>query len=223
MWTLLKFRIGASNCDIYMNFKKQKWNLKLIIWLLGTPFANTMDRQLNDLTMPNILHLYSKKKCIVTEWYTPAVLTFQVRWGGGGGGSFHFWLPLSITPGIHFSLWMRSWQVWGFFSYLSDTNDTVWCALICLFHKGFGYADVENQTRMTEDSLLATGSVSKLLTTLAVARLMDQGKLDIDKPIQEYLPNFPVKKWNEQEVNVIYRFDYCPAWRVRLKKMSKYW
>ncbi|KAJ8028310.1 Serine beta-lactamase-like protein LACTB, mitochondrial [Holothuria leucospilota] len=49
---------------------------------------------------------------------------------------------------------------------------------------------------MTQDSLVRIGSISKMVTTLAAAKLMENGKLNIDEPIQKYLPNFPEKYWN---------------------------
>ena len=34
----------------------------------------------------------------------------------------------------------------------------------------------------------------------AVARLMEEGKLDLDKPVQEYVPSFPEKEWEGEKV-----------------------
>ena len=39
------------------------------------------------------------------------------------------------------------------------------------------------------------GSVSKPLTAIAVAQLVQQGKLDLDAPVQRYVPSFPEKPW----------------------------
>src|SRR5215203_6155987 len=61
--------------------------------------------------------------------------------------------------------------------------------------EGFGYADLENKTEVTIHSRFRLGSASKLLTSLAVGKLYQQGKLDLDSPIQKYLPEFPEKKY----------------------------
>ena len=39
------------------------------------------------------------------------------------------------------------------------------------------------------------GSVSKPVTAFAVGLLVEQGKLDLDAPVQMYVPAFPEKKW----------------------------
>jgi len=64
-----------------------------------------------------------------------------------------------------------------------------------LWAEGFGYADLENKTPVTIYSAFRLGSVSKLLTALAVGKLYEQGKLDLDAPVQKYLPDFPEKKY----------------------------
>ncbi|XP_071847617.1 serine beta-lactamase-like protein LACTB, mitochondrial isoform X1 [Apostichopus japonicus] len=94
-------------------------------------------------------------------------------------------------------------------------GQTVW-------EEGFGYADVKNSVKMTADTLVRVGSISKMITTLAVAKLIDEGKLDIDRPIQEYLPNFPVKKWNDQEVTFTTRqlMNHTAGFRHYLTKFD---
>jgi CubicO group peptidase (beta-lactamase class C family) len=64
-----------------------------------------------------------------------------------------------------------------------------------LWAEGFGYADLENKTPVTINSVFRLGSVSKVLTSLAVGKLYQQGKLNPDAPVQQYLPYFPEKKY----------------------------
>src|SRR6476661_7265458 len=57
-----------------------------------------------------------------------------------------------------------------------------------LFAKGYGYSDVEKKTPVTVDAtLFRPGSVSKLFTWTAVMQLVEQGKLNLDRDINEYL------------------------------------
>ena len=57
-----------------------------------------------------------------------------------------------------------------------------------LFAKGYGYSDVEKKSPVTVDAtLFRPGSVSKLFTWTAVMQLVEQGKLDLDRDINEYL------------------------------------
>jgi len=64
-----------------------------------------------------------------------------------------------------------------------------------LWAEGFGFADLENKTRVTINSRFRMGSVSKMLTTLAIGLLYQEGKWDLDAPVQKYLPAFPEKKY----------------------------
>ena len=57
-----------------------------------------------------------------------------------------------------------------------------------LFEKGYGYADVEQKKPVAaSETLFRPGSVSKLFTWTAVMQLVEQGKLDLDKDVNEYL------------------------------------
>jgi CubicO group peptidase (beta-lactamase class C family) len=57
-----------------------------------------------------------------------------------------------------------------------------------LFAKGYGYADVENKRPMTADAtLVRPGSISKLFTGMAVMQFVEQGKLDLDRDVNDYL------------------------------------
>ncbi len=61
--------------------------------------------------------------------------------------------------------------------------------------EGFGYADVENRVPVWEQTKFRIGSVSKPLTAAAVGLLVEQRKLDLDVPVQRYVPSFPEKRW----------------------------
>jgi CubicO group peptidase (beta-lactamase class C family) len=53
--------------------------------------------------------------------------------------------------------------------------------------KGYGVADVAQRRAMTPDSLVRIGSVTKLLTALAVMQLVETGALDLDRDINQYV------------------------------------
>jgi CubicO group peptidase (beta-lactamase class C family) len=57
-----------------------------------------------------------------------------------------------------------------------------------LLEKGFGYADIEKKTPVDpEATLFRPGSISKLFTWTAVMQLVEQGKIDLDADINQYL------------------------------------
>lgn len=57
-----------------------------------------------------------------------------------------------------------------------------------IFEKGYGYANIEDQIEVDpETSMFRIGSVSKLFTWTAVMQLVEEGKLDLNADINEYL------------------------------------
>ena len=52
----------------------------------------------------------------------------------------------------------------------------------------FGYANIEDKVPMSADTPIWIASQSKPITAVAVMMLVDEGKLDLDKPITDYLP-----------------------------------
>ena len=58
--------------------------------------------------------------------------------------------------------------------------------------QGFGYADSGNGLRVDEHTLFQIGSASKLFTAVAIMQLVEQGIIDLDKPIVTYLPEFSI-------------------------------
>lgn len=59
--------------------------------------------------------------------------------------------------------------------------------------KGYGYADLENRVPATAQSSYRLASVTKPMTAVAILQLAEQGKVDLDAPVQAYVPYFPVK------------------------------
>jgi serine beta-lactamase-like protein LACTB, mitochondrial len=60
---------------------------------------------------------------------------------------------------------------------------------------GYGLSDVENTVPATPITVYRLASVSKPITAAAVLRLVEQGRMDLDAPIQRYVPAFPDKPW----------------------------
>lgn len=57
-----------------------------------------------------------------------------------------------------------------------------------LFSKGYGYADVKAKKAVSpQETMFRPGSVSKLFTWTAVMQLVEQGKLDLDRDVNEYI------------------------------------
>lgn len=68
------------------------------------------------------------------------------------------------------------------------------------FSKGLGYADVENRVPCKPETVMRIASISKSLTMVALAKLWEAGKLDLDMPVQHYVPEFPEKEYEGEKV-----------------------
>lgn len=64
-----------------------------------------------------------------------------------------------------------------------------------VWSEGFGWADLEEQVPVRRTTEFRIGSISKSLTSAAVGLLVQEGKLDLDAPVQRYVPSFPAKPW----------------------------
>jgi CubicO group peptidase (beta-lactamase class C family) len=64
-----------------------------------------------------------------------------------------------------------------------------------IWSEGLGVADVENNVPVTRLTKFRIGSISKSITAAAMATLVEDGKLDLDAPIQKYVPSFPAKDY----------------------------
>ena len=63
-----------------------------------------------------------------------------------------------------------------------------------IYSEGFGFADLEQHVPVDPAvTRFRVGSTAKSMTAMAIAQLYDAGKLDLDAPIQTYLPDFPEK------------------------------
>jgi serine beta-lactamase-like protein LACTB len=66
---------------------------------------------------------------------------------------------------------------------LVDDQQVVWAA-------GFGLQNPASRTPATAETVYRVGSVSKLFTDVAIMQLVEEGKLDLDVPVEKYVPSF---------------------------------
>ncbi len=74
---------------------------------------------------------------------------------------------------------------------LVDDQMVVWA-------QGFGFSDVERKIPASADTLYRVASISKLFTDTAAMQLAEQGRINIDQPLQRYLPGFAPKTHQPQ-------------------------
>ncbi len=61
-----------------------------------------------------------------------------------------------------------------------------------IFVRGFGFADKKRRIRSAADTVYRVGSISKLFTAVSAMQLAEQGRIDIDAPVSNYLPEFRI-------------------------------
>ena len=103
--------------------------------------------------------------------------------------------PGAVPVGVH-PLDANDLKAWldGLLPYAMKTGDIAGAVIVVvkdgkvLFEQGYGYADVEKRIPMDPDkTLVRPGSTSKLFTWTAVMQLVEQGKIDLDRNVDDYL------------------------------------
>jgi CubicO group peptidase (beta-lactamase class C family) len=88
-----------------------------------------------------------------------------------------------------------------------------------LFQKGYGYADVEaKKSVLPNQTLFRPGSISKLFTATAVMQLVEQGKLDLDRDVNDYL-DFAIPKTYPEPVTLRQLLTHTAGFEETLKNL----
>ncbi|MEK6481028.1 alpha/beta fold hydrolase [Catalinimonas sp. 4WD22] len=83
--------------------------------------------------------------------------------------------------------------------------------IIALIQKGeitwsnaYGYADLEEGRKMSPTDYCRVESISKSVTAWGVMKLVEQGKIEMDRPVQQYLKSwkFPESEFPEKKITV---------------------
>ena len=87
----------------------------------------------------------------------------------------------SLTPLINHEL--REKRIPSIAVALVDDQQTVWA-------QGFGFADPAQKQEASAGTVYRVGSVSKLVTDIGIMRLVEQGKVNLDAPVSDIIPDF---------------------------------
>ena len=88
-----------------------------------------------------------------------------------------------------------------------------------LFQKGYGFADVARRIPVDADrTLFRTGSVGKLFTWTAVMQFVEQGRLDLDRDVNEYL-DFRIPGRDDGPVTLRHLMTHTPGFEEVLKNL----
>jgi CubicO group peptidase (beta-lactamase class C family) len=87
-----------------------------------------------------------------------------------------------------------------------------------LFVKGYGYADVQKKQSVSAQTLFRPGSISKLFTWTAVMQLFEQGKLDLDRDVNEYL-DFKIPEAFGKPITLKNIMTHTPGFEEQIKDL----
>lgn len=65
-----------------------------------------------------------------------------------------------------------------------------------------GYNNIADKTAPTRHTKYGIGSISKIFTTLAVLKLVEQGRVELDKPVYTYVPDFKMADERYKDITV---------------------
>ena len=88
-----------------------------------------------------------------------------------------------------------------------------------IFAKGYGFADVEKHKPVdAERTMFRPGSISKLFTWTAVMQLVEQGKLDLDHDVNEYL-DFKIPPRADGPITLRNIMTHTPGFEEQIKAL----
>ncbi len=80
------------------------------------------------------------------------------------------------------------------------------------YQKGYGYSDIKIKIPVNpSDTLFKTGSTAKLLTWTAVMQLVEQGKLDLNRNINDYLKHFKIPDTYQEPITLTHLLTHTPG------------
>jgi putative ATP-binding cassette transporter len=71
-----------------------------------------------------------------------------------------------------------------------------------IYLKGFGVTSLEEPSQVTPQTIFDLASISKSFTALGVLLLEDEGLIELDAPVQQYLPDFQLADPRGAEITV---------------------
>ncbi|EGF28534.1 serine hydrolase [Rhodopirellula baltica] len=87
---------------------------------------------------------------------------------------------------------------------------------------GFGFQDANKTIPASGKTVYRVGSISKLLTDVALMQLVEQGELDLDHPVQKVLPEFKIADAEHSEKITLRQLTQHRAGIVRESPVGNY-
>ena len=112
-------------------------------------------------------------------------------------------------------------------SYIEEHKDTTAGVSIAVFRgqetlykTAYGYANIKNQLAVNDETVYEWGSVSKLLVWVSTMQLYEQGKINLDEDIKEYLPKgFLTKLKYDEPITMKNLMNHNAGWEDAIFQM----
>ena len=117
--------------------------------------------------------------CEVPRWHAlPDALAVASESGPESGGES------AAQAGAVVAAWLSETSVTGLATCVAAAGRVLWCS-------ASGLADMDSREPLTARSSMRLGSVSKPVTSVLLARLVERGLVDLDRPIGDLMPELP--------------------------------
>ena len=101
-----------------------------------------------------------------------------------------------------FNVFSEEWiqELDGYSNSLINTNELPGLVVMVkkrdkqIFHKSYGYSDVEKKIELDKNAIFRIASITKTITALGILKLMENGELNLDDEIEKYIPEFKSPK-----------------------------
>jgi len=74
-------------------------------------------------------------------------------------------------------------------------------------HQAYGFANIDASVKMQENAIFRIASQTKAIISVAVLKLVEQGKIRLDDPIEMYFPAFSVQKVYVKQADTLLLVD----------------
>jgi len=111
--------------------------------------------------------------------------------------------PADSKPAVRLTDGQMAGELDAFIGKLADADVFSGAALLAkdgkvIYEKAFGIANKDFNAPNRVDTKFNLGSMNKMFTSVAIAQLVERGKLSFDDPLAKFLPEFPSKEAAEK-------------------------
>jgi len=79
-----------------------------------------------------------------------------------------------------------------------------------IYERGFGVIDIETKEPVTPETIFGTASITKSFIALAIMKLAEEGKLQVDDAVKMHLPKLNLEYYyNINDIKIHHLLSHC--------------